>query len=147
MTARAIQSLDSLTSMYFALPGLPDRLAERIRAVDARFAALSSLYDTRVTAVKQAASAELERIDHLRNCSCSEDCSCADQYYRQASAIQQRQDRAIGALDDIYAPVSQRMRNTAMYTALQQVESEVPRYEQGLRGLVQAAQLYLGAGD
>ena len=147
MTTRSIQSLDSLTSLYIGLPALPERLAERIRAVDAQFAALSSLYDNRVTAVKQAASAALERIDHLRNCSCSEDCSCADQYIRQASAIQQRQDRAIGALDDIYAPVAQRMRNTAMYTALQQVESEVPRYEQGLRGLVQAAQLYLGAGE
>lgn len=147
MTTRSIQSLDSLTSLYISLPALPERIAERIRAVDARFAALSSLYDNRVTAVKQASSAALERIEHLRNCSCSEDCSCAEQYYSLASAIQQRQDRAIGALDDIYAPVAQRMRNTAMYTSLQQVETEVPRYELGLRGLVQAAQLYLGAGD
>ena len=147
MTTRSIQSLDALTSLSIALPALPERLAERIRTTEVRYATLTTLYNDRVTAVKQAASAALERIDHLRNCSCSDDCSCAEQYYRLASAIQQRQDRAIGALDDIYTPVAQRMRNTAMYTALQQVESEVPRYEQGLRGLVKAAKLYLGAGD
>ena len=146
MTARSIQSLDSLQSLYIAVPALPQRLEERIRAVDARFAALTSLYDTRVMAVQQETAAALERIEHLRNCSCSEDCSCAEQYYRQASAIQHRHDQAIAALDEIYTPVAQRLQNSPMYDALKSVESEAPRYEQGLRKLVQVAQEYLGTG-
>ena len=147
MTSRSIQSLDSLTSLYIAVPVLPERLAGRIRTVEDQFSALTNQYTLRVSAVQKSAATALERIEHLRNCGCSDDCSCAEQYARQASAIQQRQDRAIGALDEIYAPVAQRMHNTPLHTALQQVESEVPRYEHGLRGLVEAAKLYLGAGD
>jgi hypothetical protein len=66
MTTRSIQSFDSLTSLSIALPALPERLAERIRTTEDRYATLTTLYNDRVTAVKQAASAALERIDHLR---------------------------------------------------------------------------------
>jgi hypothetical protein len=146
MTMRVISHLPSVEALRAALPAFVDGLQETVRTVETRYNELVTLYNRKLTEAQNRYDEAMAEIEHLRNCSCSDDCSCLSRYQALSGRIYSEFMRRVGKLQAIVEPVESRMRQTPMFQSMQTASRDVEPYQEGLGNFIKTALAYLETG-
>jgi hypothetical protein len=143
MTIRIVGHLPSIEALRRALPDFAGSMQQCVHSVVEKYNLLVDLYNTKMAAVQQKYDAAMQSIDGLRNCNCSDDCSCLSRYESLSARYYSEYMRKVEELQSIMNPVESKMKITPMFSSMERITNDIEPYQDGLGNFIQTAQTYL----